>query len=353
VLLQEGPALGAEGLSGYQDLYMQSTGSGALSPLLKNAPEHRPSGESSSDFQLTFAGASADFSHVIFEANDALATPGTPGAPGAVDGGAGKNNLYESVGGVLGLVNVLPDGSTEPGAVFGSGEELTIRRGNSNITFSNFDHAISADGSRVYWTDQNKNRVYVRVGERSSFEVPDPSNFLAASVDGSKVLMNDGYIYELHESEEAFEAVASLGEGLPGFQGILGSSEDFSTIYFVDTTVLPGAEPSVEGRVPVAGAANLYEWHDGTSTVIATIGRGLELPTHDWAAAISDRSTEVTPNGRYVAFLSAASLTGYDNVMVEGECSIAAGSTCSEVFEYDSVTGRVVCASCNPSGARP
>jgi hypothetical protein len=55
----------------------------------------------------------------------------------------------------------------------------------------------------------------------------------------------------------------------------------------------------------------------------------------------------VTPGGEQVVFMSNASLTGYDNVDAHTE------KLDEEVYLYDAASGRLNCASCNPSGARP
>jgi hypothetical protein len=64
-----------------------------------------------------------------------------------------------------------------------------------------------------------------------------------------------------------------------------------------------------------------------------------------------------------LAFISGKSLTGYDNEQaVSGECQRTVfvngtyqneGGRCREVFLYDTETNTLVCASCDPSGARP
>jgi hypothetical protein len=79
-------------------------------------------------------------------------------------------------------------------------------------------------------------------------------------------------------------------------------------------------------------------------------------------------TVRVTPDGTTLAFESERSLTGYDNEPVEpgagapGHKCTEQGSElkasnpavpCREVFVYDAVTGKLVCASCDPSGARP
>ena len=61
-------------------------------------------------------------------------------------------------------------------------------------------------------------------------------------------------------------------------------------------------------------------------------------------------TARVSPDGRYLAFMSAASLTGYDNVDASPE---AKGAHDEEVYQYDSATASLRCVSCNPTGARP
>jgi hypothetical protein len=57
--------------------------------------------------------------------------------------------------------------------------------------------------------------------------------------------------------------------------------------------------------------------------------------------------SRVSPGGRYLAFMSERPLTGYDNT------DAVSGQPDEEVYLYDAVTDRLVCASCNPTGARP
>jgi hypothetical protein len=77
-----------------------------------------------------------------------------------------------------------------------------------------------------------------------------------------------------------------------------------------------------------------------------------DLP--DWGDLGSDlglATTRVSPDGRYLAFMSDRSLTGYDN---EDLTSSHAGERLDEeVYVYDAATGQLHCASCNPTGARP
>ena len=58
-------------------------------------------------------------------------------------------------------------------------------------------------------------------------------------------------------------------------------------------------------------------------------------------------TARVSPNGRYLAFMSERSLTGYDNRDANS------GQPDEEVFLYDEASSHLVCASCDPTGARP
>lgn len=326
----------------YPNLYSQLTGDPSVfSPLLTSPPPDRPEGEQF--LRLRFAGGSGDLSHLFFSANDAL-TGETPFAPAARDGGAEKDNLYESMGGRLRLVNVLPgNAETAPGAVFGSGGKRSEE---------DFSHAVSEDGSRVFWSDE-AGHVYARENGESTVAVPDPGRFLTASADGSKVLLTDGHLYDLQT-----EATTDLTAGQSGFQGITGQAEDLSRLYFVDTAVLTGGQTNGLGAAAKAGEDNLYAWNEGATQFVATLQHEdsgqFNVSIDDWVAAPQLRTAQASPDGRWAVFLSRAKLTGYDNT---GPCNHAGGKTldgpCPEAFVYDSTTGRLGCASCNPSGVPP
>jgi hypothetical protein len=363
VVHQDLYALTPQAPAGYANLYSQPTSEPlALSPLLLKAPPNRSPGVSAQSLSLTYAGASADLSRIFFSANDAL-TSETPFAPAAVDGGEArnalgetKNDLYEWSEGQLRLVNVEPgNATTTPGAVYG-------QRRKSVYLDEDLAHAVSTDGSRVFWSAE-AGQVYVRENGERTVEIPDHSGqFLTAAADGSKVLLSDGHIYSDLEAESPVQE-ADLSAGRGGFQGVVGQSEDLSQVYFVDAAVLDEAA-NAQGVKAQAGLDNLYAWHEGTSVFVATLlsvddAEGGSPGRGDWAAAPVQRSAEASPNGRWVAFLSQAELTGRGNVgsckrvlNAKGENESAPGP-CSEVFIYDSASGKLTCASCNPSGARP
>lgn len=368
VLEQTSPSLSAVAPQDFTNLYLQdTTAPAAVIPLLSEdplnylPPLHRVSGTGANHLQTNYAGASADFSQVFFEVNDAL-TGVTPSAPKAADGGENKRNLYEWAAGQLRLVNVAPGNSvTTPGASYGSG--TLLRSGNGNLPSAVVTHAISSDGSRALWTAAS-GQLFARVDGDRTVEIPSPGNcnegtplasrvcFLTAAEDGATVMLSNGQVYELNEEAEAYEAATDLGAGKAGFAGIAGQAEDLSNVYFVDTEAL-AANKNSQGDKAIVGKPNLYWWNGSTTVFVATL---LMTDAEAWAAAPSVRTAEASPDGRWVTFLSSASLTGYNNV---GPCFEISGTdkfvdaACNEVYLYDSSTNTLTCPSCNQSEAPP
>ncbi len=221
-------------------------------------------------------------------------------------------------------------------------------------------------------------RLFVRdMVEKETVEIGGPgAEFETMSSDGSRVFFREnGELYETNmntATQTDLTASHGQGEASAGVQdAILGASEEGCdegapgecNLYFVAKGVLSGA--NAEGSAPIGGEDNLYVLRDGTSgwsaTYIATLASEDE---HDWYATRdfifeegdpcncrgverSLVSSRVSGNGRYVTFMSNRSLTGYDNA------DAVSGQRDEEVFLYDAVARRLVCASCNPTGARP
>ncbi len=367
VFLQVEPSLSAEAPSregkSYADLYLRNA-DGSLRPLITSQPPERSPGELiQGNFRVFYAGANSGtdsspaLSHVVFAANDAL----TPDAPAV---GAEEKNLYEWVNGQLLLVNVLPNHNAAAGAVIGSGLMLAKE---PILESPAVDHAISADGTKIFWSDA-AGQVYVRIDGKETLKIEDSGNFLTATPDGKKVLLNDGCLYELQIEAPHIQHCTDLTTDQSdvhhgGFQGILGSSEDLSRVYFVDTAALTEkSEENGNHEHSKAGEFNLYAWHEGVTSFIGALleRSGAEGDNRyglqnlgAWHPASADRTAQVSPDGRYLAFMSVASLTGYDNAASGGGNCRPAGPLCPEVFEYDAVSGRLICASCNPTNQRP
>jgi hypothetical protein len=349
-------ALSPDAPPGFYNLYTQPSAEPlSLTPLLSEAPPNRVPGHTNSGvLQLSYAGASADFSRIFFAANDAL-TPEAEGGPEA------KRNLYESSGGALHLLNFAPgNASTLPGAVFGSG--TLLRRGDGNNPESFIFHAISKDGSRAFWTSEEDGHLYVRE-DGQTLEVPDPGScaaslkpeertcFLSAAADGSRVLLSDGLLFDV---ESLAAPPVDLTQGKGGFEGLVGQSEDLSRAYFVDTAALTGEEENEYGAKAEEGKPNLYAWHEGETSFIATLS--FSSSGNWWRLAPVHRSASASPDGRWLAFLTEAPLTGFDNT---GPCEVISGTEffnpgpCEEAFLYEADTGALRCPSCNPTETAP
>jgi hypothetical protein len=384
-------AAGAPG-GGYNVLYVCTVAQGACTgptapenpfrPLFTKTPPNRPPESGAepdpafrafrflySEDQLGFAGASADFSHLLFEANDdllagagKLETELDEDVKQEVAEGEDGNDLYDSVAGRLSLVNVLPDGSVAPHATFGS-----VQPGYPNPAISSlpdFGHVISADGSRVFWTDlepgADMEHVYVRESDEKTIAVSEgPARFWTATPDGRYAYYTEGEeLWRFDVEGETREVIAGAGAGVQGVIGVNEEGEDGAYLYFVANGVLAANATPGDCDPPkreLTETCNLYLRHDGVTTFIATLseaddfsgGFGLSgTSSGDWQPGLGDRSAELTPGGQSLVFESRRSLTGY--VAKETE-----GHQMSEVFVYDAEINRIFCASCDPSGEAP
>jgi hypothetical protein len=299
--------------------------------------------------EMQFIAATPDMRHVVFQSPLVL-------TPEAIEGACGPpyevcpQNLYEWSGGRLALVNIGPEGKplqSDVGAFLG--------RKSTDII-----HAISDDGRRIVWAEgdlyrQRSNTMYVRDmvdGKTVQFGGLQ-ARFETASSDDSRVFYWESgelYVFDVATGKSS-DVTANHGPGegkagvIDGF--IMGAGEDGTTVYFAATGVLaPGA---------VRGDDNLYVSHYNgrgwATTLIATLSKTDEFfGERDPFSVIvfwERMGARISPNGRYIAFMSSRSLTGYDNR------DALSGQADEEVYLYDAVSGRLVCASCNPSGARP
>jgi hypothetical protein len=338
VVVKVSQPLTPNAFGGVYNLYLSDPQGGGYSLINAATPTVLPLTSCVFCFQKTdvptFAGASTDFSHVIFEANDSL----TAGAPAG-----GVENLYESAEGEVRLVGVLPDDTIAPaGATAGAGIGI---HGTQNVS-----HAISRDGSHVLFeaaadggepdpAQGGLTELYDRVNGISKSQAPstievsapadgaEPSRcetkegicspgaaqFWAASADGAKVLFtskaaltassNTGReshteeeIAEKEEREESEEKPVTLenpGNDLYEYElagahnGGVATLRDLAVDQKgVGANVLGVVGASEDGSYVyfvatgqlvngkgVEGEPNLYVWHEGESGVrfIATL----------------------------------------------------------------------------------
>jgi len=112
--------------------------------------------------------------------------------------------------------------------------------------------------------------------------------------------------------------------------------------------------------LPPGTTCNLYMLHDtgGGAWQTKFIARLSSEDAPDWFQPqlwenpLVTQPARVSPSGRFLAFMSDRSLTGYDNTDVNEETGRHADE---EVFLFDAAAAAspLRCASCNPSGARP
>jgi hypothetical protein len=323
-LSPEAPGYGevAFGKETYDTLYTVSTSGGEFIPFDSVMPPYRiPSRFGTADGTAKYAsgegygcnqsaclaleGASADYTHLLFAADDAL-TGASEGRP-AAEGGAGsefekENNLYESIDGQLRLVNVLPNGTTHADAAFGGLEKY----GNGYLR-PILGHDISADGSRIFWTDLNTGHIYMREDGARTIEISPTGIYQMATPDGSTVLYTNDNLYE-YEVES--DKTTDLTPGVTVSQ-VVGASENDEYIYYVDS----------EDKLSVL--------HDGATKQITT--------TPIIASVDTQIKAEVTPDGHSIVF------------MMQEEGKVAEEE---KIEVYDAITETLDCASCTSLGTR-
>jgi hypothetical protein len=141
------PPLAEGAVAGFSNLYRANLcGEGYEALTTAKPPNLEPV-----FFVPELQGVSADGEHAVFRATDKLTADANEGKPKA----GSSDQLYESSGGELRLVSVLPDGA--PSRTDSSAGTDNIGHDDRTTTVS---HALSADGSRVYWSDLND--LYLR-----------------------------------------------------------------------------------------------------------------------------------------------------------------------------------------------
>ena len=345
-------------------------------PLLTTAPGYAnvPEGtvlgtEGGGTGNEYFRGASPDQRHVVLSAKN---------VPLATNAPAGQ--LYEwSAGSPVGtqptLVSVLPDGKpTALGAKLGDSNGFVVRG------------AISADGSRVVWTEE-RGHLYLRdveLGQTVQLDLVQPGAsgangakpaFQLVSPDGSRLLFTDEQrltkdSHALSHQRDLYACEIVVGEGRLGcrlsdltagaeasdVQGsVIGASADASTVYYTANAKLAAGavHGDCERNTSAADAqCNMYVsvlsggvW--GAPRLVAVVS-GDDFP--DWVGDgggnLTNLTARVSADGRRLVFMSDRSLTGYDNRDAVSE------QLDEEVYVYQAGVG-VRCVSCDPTGARP
>jgi hypothetical protein len=384
------PPLAAGAPEGYPGLYRrQDCGQEGYEALTTIKPPNL----GFESFKPEMQGFSADGSRVFFRVKDQLTSDGNPikkGLPRPSQEGT-NDQCYESFAGELHLVSVLPSGvAGKEDCSLGTSAPQGVHDGRS----ASLHDAVSGDGSRVFWTAATANsgagKLYLRVHPEQSQSAigggvcteaelactiavsapasSEPARFWGASTDGSRAIFTvgetmegagQGDLYEARIEAEGGHLVSHTFPVAHQVFGLLGVSEDASRMYFVSKEALGVA--NAQGRSAVVGQPNLYLYEAGEAgagryvfvATLSTTDDREEYFMHSPVNSLPDRHTaRVSRDGRQVAFTSTMSLTGYDNIDQNS------GEEDGEVYVYDATAsgsgvGRLFCASCNPSGARP
>jgi hypothetical protein len=279
-----------------------------------------------------FIAATPDLSHVLIGSNVQLTSEPAP------NGGA-----YEWSGGTLRLVSgehSVAGGRLETGA-----SPTIEQRFGMQALSSDGERVILGGGVEGIYLHEMSTGVNTRIDESEGGAGPSVTpRFAGASSDASKIFFIDSGrltatssasgadLYEYNMDKPAGERLTDLSvDGNPGEAAnvvtVFGESRDDSYVYFVAAGVLAsGASPGV----------NIYVRHEGVTSLVADGWNG--------GRAVF---TRVSPDGHWMAFTSSSDLTGYDTR------DAIRGGPDQEVYLYDALGKRLICASCNPTKARP
>jgi hypothetical protein len=366
-----------------QGAFGEAVAEGGYKALATSKPgyENVPPGTKVSG-SVEFMGATPNLSHVVLYSRVPLTTK-TP--EGNTTTGSG---LYEWSAGQLQLISLLPN-------------HEQASSGNAILGYKDADArgAVSSDGSRVIWSNGQRSEEHLYMRDVASepeqtLQLDAPhggsgptyeENFQFANSDGSKVFFTDATklleksttaegesdLYECEIAEAAGELSCELRDltidsgGHADVQGVvLAGSNDSSYVYFVANGILTrvanseGEEASLghcnPNNAQPGATCNLYMLHYDEETkeweAPVFIARLANEDERDWEGLrgnLEKVTSRVSPNGRYLAFMSERELTGYDNMDTNS------GAADEEVFLYDAGSNRLVCASCNPTGERP
>jgi hypothetical protein len=284
------PLPGTDAPDGFQNYYLRE---GGVFQALIGESDVAGRGIDPAIFDVHFAGASPDLGTVVLSTCSSLTADAADGC------GSGLANLYRWSAGNLVLINEVP------------GAELAAQAA-----------AVSAGGSRIYWTDAVGGDLY-RWENGSSTQVD-----AAAGGDGTfETASADGSVAYFTKAGHLWRYAGGSGTDITpggGVAGVLGASADGSAVYYQD------------------GSA-LRRWSGGSAVAVATGAAAAHPSTYPPTTG----RARVSADGSKLLFVSTESLTGYDNL------DKVTGQPDSQVFLYDAGAALLRCVSCNPAGKRP
>jgi Tol biopolymer transport system component len=299
----------------------------------------------------SYAGRSADGSHIVFESEQQFDPQRT------IVG----SQVWEWVNGTIRLVSLLPDGSLFPeGAGVGTGPNGSDGHGTTFLGTVVQADAVSEDGSKIFFghggagTTQG---VMVRINGTETRDVTlsqragtvgqpaSDAQFAGASADGNvavftstQLLTNDAtpngglYAYDLRTDKLRFLSSGATDPSGAHLESPMTPtvSRDGSRVLFVARSVL------VPGK-GVASGHNLYVSGPGGVSFIATLGDHDAQNWYGYYGGGARVTTRATADGRYFLFQSWQRITSFDNAGHE------------EIYRYDADHETLSCISCGTS----
>jgi hypothetical protein len=267
-----------------------------------------------------WAGASRDFSKLFFETELRTLLGSSTGTRQGFD-------LYEYTGGEMRQVNVTGFAGGSTIGTCGA----NIVRGDEEAGQVSSTHAISSDGSRVFFEAVPAGagcsapaHLYMRVDGESTVDI-GAYRFIAANAEGTRLLLDGGSVNTqeilLYDTESGAVKPLFTVQGQPQFK----VSEDLSTIAFVSEEQLT---PEAPARIPRGQAPGFIYRYDVP---------GEKLSFVDWADYVS--LSQLSPDGRDLYF--SAEVVGGTPGGVSTGIGIA-----PQVYRYDSGESLIQCMSC-------
>jgi Divergent InlB B-repeat domain len=277
---------------------------------------------------------SAGGTHAIFASAEHLESAAAPkGTQAIYDRKAGSASAE--------VVSVKPGGSP-----FAGGEGATYAGASEDGA------AVAFSVGGTLFVHREGTTIEVAKGPNAFAGISEDRRYVFYATGGGET---PGHLFRFDTQSESATEIAASGI----FAGV---SPDGSHTFFSSTEVLSGGEENENGEEAQSGASNLYAW-DGTETRF--MGRlstadfenkgfagipGMNLGAWTRAISLGNLSgqalapTRSTPGGGVFVFQSHARLSAYDN---EGA---------GEIYRYDpgaEAGERLLCVSCDPSGAAP
>jgi hypothetical protein len=391
----ETPLVPGEADGGVTNLYLRDNDTNTYQLITTATPERPPNGRPDL-FPLAaprVAWASKDLQHVLFDSYNGEEPRYSSEGPWG-----GAYTWSPQTG--MQVASVMPNGQALSGS--GGAGALQLAGEKSDEAFADWyganEHAISEDGSRVYFTYPAPSGTYggarpvgnlylrrdngtpaattVRVDEPGPGAPPQQeresvSRFITATPDGHRALFlscgkltadstaqssgtysnclpqgaapngkkNSDELYIYDEGSGLTDIATGDPEG-GGVLGVAGVSENLNRVYFVATGALAGN--AVEGK------KNLYLWEQGTGlTFITELTSIRRIPFHEdadrfiWELPLGLNDARVSADGSTIAFSSGAQIDpGYENEDPESWDGI------KEVYVWKVGDGTPECITC-------